>query len=317
VKGKGLCISSKAESNYRHYIIILLAGSVFTFLIALIPGLIVFYSGANLYVQIACYIFLGLSTWSLLINLVPSQIGRFSRISLENDGKQLQFVLKAKRVWPAYIEACEVFDKQDYPAAAKYFREITAAVPRNRKVLDLLLDSLVCARQFDEALSCIADIAQRFELSADETLKKGYIQSEMGLHDEAIETYSQLLKRDRHNVYALNNLADELVEKGAHKVAAQILEKAIRLKPGFDYPYATFGYSKILQDDLEEGRRLIKQCLDINPENPFAYKALGVNYLKLNNIEQAKVNFNKALELDQYIDLGSYAGELNLTKISD
>jgi tetratricopeptide (TPR) repeat protein len=285
--------------------------------VALMPALGVFNTPANLYVQIPCYIFLGLSTLSLITNLVPKEIDKAHGVKLENDGKQLLFALKVKNNLADYIEGCELFNVSDFEGAASKLKEVLTKLPVNRKILDLLITVSICARQFDEAAGYIEMIESRHELSVGEMLRKGYLQSQTGAHDEAINTYSKLLKRDRHNVVGLNNLAAELVEKGAHHVAAQILEKAIRLKPESDYSYATFGYSKILQGDLEGGKRLIKQCLDLNPENADAYKSMGIYHTKQNNAEQAKANFAKALELDTNIDLGPHAGGLEIESYKD
>ncbi len=65
VKAIGLCKSYKAESNYLKYVVILLAGSFFTFLAGGVFALIAFNTHANLLLQIACYIFLGLSALSI------------------------------------------------------------------------------------------------------------------------------------------------------------------------------------------------------------------------------------------------------------
>ncbi|MBS1532702.1 MAG: tetratricopeptide repeat protein [Bacteroidetes bacterium] len=306
VKGIGLCKSSTPEVNYQRYIIILLAGSVFTFLLAATFGLIVFSTNAPFLIQISCYIFLGLSTLSLITNLVPNEIDSTYDVNLDNDGKQLFFTLKIKKSLPDYVEAIELIHQKEYATAVERLDNVLAAAPASEKVLTLLFAVSLAAKQYEGAALYLDKLEAKHELSSNNTLNKGYLQSATGKKDEAIETYSKLLRKDRHNVVALNNIGEELIEKGAHKVAAQVLEKAIKLKPMFDYPYATLGYSKLLQGDLEEGKKLIKQCMDINPNNAYAYRGLGIYYLKLNDSEKAAVHFNKALELDSGIDLSPY-----------
>jgi tetratricopeptide (TPR) repeat protein len=317
IKGIGLCHSYKPETNYKKQTIILLAGTVFTFFIACIPGIIVFYAHPNLLVQIACYIFLGLSALSLIGNLVPREIDKTDDVNIDNDGKQLFFTLKIKNSLADYVEAVGLIHQKKYTPAIEKLRNVLAADPASEKLLSLLFAVSLIARQYEDAALYLAKLEGKKELSTNNTVNKGHLQSATGKHDEAIDTYSRLLKKDRHNVVALNNIAEELIEKGAHKVAAQALEKAIELKPMFDYPYATFGYSKLLQGDLDGGKKLVKQCLDINPNNPYAYKVLGIYYLKLKDATGANEHFDKALGLDPGMDFGVYAEELKQLEEQD
>ncbi|MGZ3778121.1 MAG: hypothetical protein ACXVI9_11300 [Mucilaginibacter sp.] len=317
IKGIGLCHSYKPETNYKNYIVILLAGAVFTFFVAGIPGIIVFYTQTNLLIQIACYIFLGLSALSLISNLVPREIDKNYDVNIDNDGKQLFFTLKIKNSLPDYLEAVELIHQKKFDGAIEKLNMVLAAAPSSEKLLTLSFAVSLVARQYDDAALYLSKLESKKELSINNTLNKGHLQSATGKHDEAIETYSKLLKLDRHNVVGLNNIAEELIDKGAHKVAAQALEKAIKLKPMFDYPYATLGYSKLLQGDLDGGKKLVKQCLDINPDNAYAYKVLGIYYLKVKDTMHANENFNKARELDSGMDLGVYAEELKQLEEQD
>ena len=74
VKGIGLCHSSKPESDYRKFIVILLAGPVFTLIAAAIIAIVAFTSHVYLLILIFCYIFLGFSLLSIIANLVPRSL---------------------------------------------------------------------------------------------------------------------------------------------------------------------------------------------------------------------------------------------------
>lgn len=317
IKGIGLCHSHTPEMDYKNQTVILLSGSVFTFFIACIPGFIVFYTNANLLIQIACYIFLALSALSLISNLVPREIDKAYDVNIDNDGKQLFFTLKIKNSLPDYIEGVELVRQKQYNTAIEKLNNVLVAAPDSEKLLTLVFAVSLVAKRYNDAALYLEKLEGRQELSINNMVNKGHLQSATGKHDEAIETYSKLLKRDRHNVVALNNIAEELIEKGAHKVAAQALEKAIKLKPMFEYPYATLGYSKLLQGDLDDGKRLVKQSLDINPDNAYACKVLGIYYLKLKDTARANESFNKALVLDGGMDLGIYAEELKQLEEQD
>lgn len=57
---------------------------------------------------------------------------------------------------------------------------------------------------------------------------------------------------------------------------------------------------------MQEGKDILDKSLAENTETAYTYKSLGIYYLKLNDVTQAKVHFNKATELDDSIDFGNY-----------
>ena len=313
VKGIGLCKSSKPETDYLNYIIILLAGTVFTLFAAALLSIIAFNANAHLLVQISCYIFLGLSVLSLINNLVPRNVDMFyNKISLNSDGKQLAFVMKLKTALPDYIEAREHYYKNEFEQAKIKLKEVLVITPSQEDILRLLVATTIALKQYKEAANYAALLEENGEQTIDDLLNKGYLQSVNHQHHEAILTYQKALKKDRNNLIALSNIGYELIEEGAHEVALRALEKAIKLDPKFYLPYSNLGYSKILQNELDAGKVLIDKSLELNDANADAYKALGIYHLKLKDINQAQTNFNKAAELDKDIDLSTYTAEIKL-----
>lgn len=317
VKGIGLCRSYKPETNYLNYIVILLAGPVFTFVSAAVIGLIAFNSDASLLVKICCYVLLGFSVLSLITNLVPDKIGgKFYNnldtddIDLDNDGLKILFTLKIKNKLPAYIAALQYIDKNDLEAAMAELDKVLEKAPDAEKILRLQVTLAMNLKQYENAAAYLNRLESKHQLNKSDILQKGILQSLNKQHDEAIASYSRVLKMDRKNLVALNNIGCELIEKGAHEVAARGLERAIKINPQFDQPYGNLAYSKILQDKLEEGKHMADQCLSLNPKNADAYKTLGIYYLKQKNSNLATINFNKAVELDGSIDLAAYTEEL-------
>jgi len=313
VKGIGLCKSNKPETNYFNYIIILLAGALFTFLSAIILGIIVYNTNANLLLQIGCYIFLGLSLLSLMGNLIPREVDKFNnKLTLDSDGKQIAFVLKIKKSLPDYIEARQYYFQKDFEQAVVKLKDVLNVVPDDEKILRMLFTASIQLKKYDDAAQFISSLEKNGALAVDDLVNKGCLQSFTNKHDDAILTYQQALKINRNHLIALNNIGYELIEKGAHQVALRALDKAIKLNPKFDHPYGNLGYSKILQDELKAGKVLIDKCLKLNANNAHAYKALGIYYLKTKDISQVNKNFKKAIELDKDIDISKYTNEIEL-----
>ena len=311
VKGIGVCISSKQEPNYLKYILIMLAGAVFTCFAAGVILLIAIHSDAGVLVKIACYIFLGFSVISLLTNLVPRDIGSEYK-GLQTDGRKILLALRIKNKLGNFQEAVRGINEKNYDAAIKNLKIVLETAPGNKHILQLLIVASLETKQFNEASQAISELEKITELQPDALFYKGCLQSIANQHDEAIETYSAVLKKNRNHILALTNIGHELIEKGAHQVAKRALDRAIKQNPKFDMPYANLGYSKMIQGELEEGKTLIDKCLDLNKENATAYKAMGVYYLKLKDAKQSAVNFMKAVELDKDIDISVYENQLKL-----
>jgi len=313
VKGIGLCKSSKPETNYSNYIIILFSGALFTFFAAIILGVIVYNANANLLVQIGCYIFLGLSVASLMVNLIPREVDKFNnKLTLNSDGKQIAFVLKIKNALPDYIEARQFYFQKDFEQAIAKLKDVLKVVPDEEQILRMLFTASVQLKECDDAELYVSLLEEKGKLTADDLVNKACLQSSVNKSDDAILTYQKALKLNKTHVIALNNVGYELIEKGAHQVAQRALDKAIKLNPKFDHAYGNLGYSKILQDDLDVGKGLIDKCLQLNANNAEAFRALGIYYLKKKDIDQANANFNKATEIDKDIDVSKYTNEIKL-----
>jgi tetratricopeptide (TPR) repeat protein len=251
-------------------------------------------------------------------NLIPRDINNsFFNIldagdNLENDGKQIFFDLKIKDARIYLVEATKFIEDGELKLAIEKLKNLLTVVPHSPKILRSIVRISLYTKLYESAEFYLTELENTSELSANDLLQKGCLKSFQQNHDEAITIYGKVLKKDRNNVIALNNIGYELIEKGAHEVAKRALERAIKLRPSFDHPYNNLGYSKILQGEYKEGKSLVDKCLELNNENADAYKTLGIYYLKLKNLSLANFNFNKAIELDSETDLSVYVDELKL-----
>lgn len=308
VKGIGLCRSSAPERNYVNDVIISLAGPVVTFITAVIFSLLALTLHSGVLVTIVCAIFLGYALLSLLINLIPNEIPLRGDEMIDNDGRHILFALQLKKARPAYLDALDL-DRKDPGAAVMKLQEVLAAVPKNARVIRILISTLLTAGNYEDGLAWSANLEKLVKLTDKDILTRGILHSFAKNSSDAINTYNDVLRRDRKNVAALNNIGFELIKKGEYPVAEHALLRAIEIKPGFDNAWCNLGELYITQNKLEEGKARIDECLALNSSNADAYKNLGWYYLKLNNAELAKLNFEKAVELDKDIDLSSFDPE--------
>jgi len=312
VKGIGLCVSSKCEVNYQKYIIILLAGSIFTLLTAALATLILINANTNIFIQIGCYIFLGRSAISLLINLTPYKFKSIysvlnkDSIYMESDGRQLLFALKVKNDLPVYMQAQTDIQEKNYQAAADKLKQVLVKTPGIERISRQLTGLYLHLKLYADAEVYASQLITKKEPEVNDILNVGCLQSLTGKHDEAIETYQKVLKRDHKNLVALNNLGEEMIRKGAHKVAQHLLDRAIAINPNFEHPYLNLGYSKLLQGELAEGKSLIDKSISLNDKNASAYIFLAIYYSKMGHQDYADKSILKARELDPAIDTSDY-----------
>ena len=310
VKGIGLCRSSSPERNYINAMIIALAGPVVTFITAIIFSLLALKLHSGVLVTIVCAIFLGYALLSLLINLIPNEIPLRGDEMIDNDGRHILFALQLKKTRPAYLDALEYLQKKHPEAAVTKLKEVLAAAPKNARVIRILISTLLTAGSYEEGLAWSANLEKLVKLTDKDILTRGILHSFAKNSSDAINTYNEVLRRDRKNVAALNNIGFELIKKGEYRVAEHALLRAIEIKPGFENAWCNLGGLYITQNKLEEGKARIDECLALNSSSANAYKNLGWYYLKTNNAKLAKFNFQKAVELDKDIDLSAFDPEL-------
>lgn len=190
------------------------------------------------------------------------------------------------------------------------FENLPEKIRQDKKVTRLVINAALNSKSYAVANNYINILENKGELSITDLFNKGCIASLTKDHDNAIIIYQQVLKRNKHYLPALNNIAGELIEQGAYLVAQRALDKAFKVDANFYPSYITMAYAKILQGQLSEAKALIDKCLELNIQYAEAYKTLGIYYLKLTDVPNAKLNFNKAITLNQHIDVETYLEQL-------
>ena len=309
IRGKGMCRSNKDEGNYISKIIILLAGPLFTVLMAFLIGFIALNTNVHGSVKLYCFALIICSVISLYVNLRPRKI---KSVNLDNDGKQLLFTITNRKVFSAYVAANEKLGSGEYQTSADMFLKINNLCPGQESFLRPLITSLLLVKNLKQAEEYLIQLAKITEFDIEDHLNLGYIQSVTNRHEAAIKNYREVLAIDGNNLYMLNNLGYELVLKGEYEKGEELLERAIILNPQFAAPYCALGYLKLQTGSLDDGRLLVEKSIALDPNYAYAYKHLGQYYLRVFNKEEALKNFNKAIALDTTIDLAAFMLEVEL-----
>lgn len=99
------------------------------------------------------------------------------------------------------------------------------------------------------------------------------------------------------NWYALYEIANHLFQSGKLTEAIPFYEKANHALPGKPQIVCNWGYAFICLGKFEEGEKLLKECLKIDPQYSDAYLNLGVSALEQNQLDSALEYFKRTLSL--------------------
>lgn len=143
----------------------------------------------------------------------------------------------------------------------------------------------------------------------------GNIYDELNLRDLAIEELRLAIQRKPDYHEALNYLGYIYVEENKNLDEAQILiRKALEIEPDNGAYIDSLGWLYFKQANFKEAIEELEKASSLL-KDPVIYDHLGDAYFKINNFENAKLNWQRALELDPHQDkVKKKLEELNKSK---
>jgi Tfp pilus assembly protein PilF len=306
VTGGGMCQSHTAERNYAKRMVILLAGPVFTLLIALLLGAVAFSTEVHGAVKLFCFVLIILSAISLINNLSPATISAYD---LDSDGRQLAFVMRAKSLYHDYVNGLLWLGEGEYEQCINAMLKVNNKVQNNARILRAIATSYLQLGDYPAAEEYLYRLKEINQLNLQDHLHRGYVFSRTDRPELAMGDYRRVLKRDKNNLFALNNLGYHLSLAGKYDEAEQLLTKAIAIAPEWGYTYNNMAHVKLMTGWLDKGKELIDKSLELEPDNAYAYKNLGIYYISTKNKSMALESINKAIEMDAFVNAGDLLAE--------
>ncbi|MCC8409982.1 hypothetical protein LJ707_13675 [Mucilaginibacter sp. UR6-1] len=302
----GSCSSSEYEFNYKKEIFILLAGNLLTLFLSFILLFAAFgldwHGGIKLFSIVLLVYALIIAYYNLLSNN-----GRAN-----TDGRLIISTIKLSKVYNYYSEGRKAFGKNDFSDAINHFEIANNRYPDEINILRPLFISYCALRDIENALKIYHQFKNQPNLTEHDLISLGYINSITRDSETAIGYYNQALSYPATYRFASLNLAFEMIIAGQYTLADKKLLKLISDMPDDFNPYGYLGYSKIMQNELEEGKALIDKCFEYGgDDNAYMYKALGIYYMKIDDLTKARENFDKAKKLDSWVDVDDYITQLS------
>lgn len=173
---------------------------------------------------------------------------------------------------------------------------IAAEEPRPQ-VFNYLASLYMAQEQSDLALKTVDRGLESYPENTDLLYQKALLLVRVDRQEEASLTMKTLLGIDDQHAEALNFLAYELaVENRDLEEALQYAEQAVALKPA-PHILDTLGWVYYRLGRLIEALKVIEEASRELSEDAVVFEHLGEIHLSLNNLEQARVAFEKALQL--------------------
>ncbi len=203
-------------------------------------------------------------------------------------------------VWSQRLQI--LFSQQRYDEVIDLSDKATEFAPNNAFVLFFTGASYMMTDQYELSAELLEEASnaparRNFRSIIYGTL--GDVMQELDRWDQAADAYDMALRLDRNNHNALNNYAYFLSDRGERlDEALEMAERAISIEAENAAYLDTIGWIHFKMGNYEEARTYIQKAVDTGDASAEVYEHLGDVYKELGDIENAKIWWNRAFELD-------------------
>ena len=307
----GLYSLSNSDLSFNKRIVIILMGPLAPFLCGLIVFSSALYFDWHGAIKLVSIIFLGVATFGLFANLIPSSkvVGAYEGRALYNDGYHFKKVLHLKKLPKAVQQAIVLYEVKKYAEVAAIFETVILKDFREPEFFKMAISSHLMIGNYLSAKNLSDELQSFSEFDADDYANAGLIYASLENYEPAIAFYKRSLEMEPNHRYSLNNFGFALNNIEEYDSAILLLDRAIQLDPLFTYAYNNRGFAKIMLGKHEDGLDDINHSFQLDTDNAYSHRNLGVYYLETKKYQKALDSFEKAkqidgatLQIDQYIE---------------
>jgi tetratricopeptide (TPR) repeat protein len=310
----GLCVPSAQVISIKKQIIYVACGPLASLVLAAIVGLYVFSFHDYDPFKLFLLIFMCSAAFDFLFNIIP----RHAPIRLNNgtitynDGHKLRRLIRYQRLPPAYLQAFDLFNNNQFRQAAPLFETILYKAIEDEYIYRLAIASNLWIGQYSKALALSELLEKKYTLDSNDYCNIGLAKGHMGLKEEGLKAFNTSLALNPGNYYTLDNKAYLLITLDKSQEALAYAEKAIALNPDYAYHYSTRGLAYIQLGHKEAGLSDLHRSLELELNHSYGFRNLGIYHLKEGNKQEALQYLLKAKEsnpdthlLDELIEKAS------------
>ena len=295
----GLCTFSGRKISINQNFIITLFGPLASLLFGLACLFLAIFGGIGDNLIIICMFFLVSCVMDFLNNIIPNN----SPIMLDdgsttyNDGTQLLNLLKYKKLPLEVREAVENYHQKEYKEALLKLENNDKVNGENAEVSRLKIACHIQLKNYEKARELMYTLSEKHEIIADDYKYAGIIKAETGQYEESVKYYQKALELAPENLEIINNIGYTLILAGDYESAIHQLNIVLDRNPKHPYALNNRGFAKIKQRDYT-GKDDILKSIEIDKENAFAHRNLGIYFYDKKEYQEAIIHFEKAFELD-------------------
>lgn len=198
-----------------------------------------------------------------------------------------------------YLRAGVHLIQDERDEAADIYRALLEVEPGNRAIMRTLHAVLVAEGQHDQATAMVEEQIKAAENPSEALLLKAEDLERAGDFEGAIAIYDELYALNSNNVVIANNLASLIT---THRDAPEDLDRAFNIArrlSSSDFPafQDTYGWIEYRRGNYEEALKYLEPAARGLPNHPLVQYHLGMTYVALDQIEQAKSALERSLEL--------------------
>ena len=220
----------------------------------------------------------------------------------EDYKKALEYFQKSYNIEPtitmlASLANCAMHAKE-YELATTLYRNLIMAYPNNTNYRLAYIETLEITQNYKEALENVSLLLALDEKNVELIKKKGTLLRKLKRNEESIATFEILLNRGKIDVELYYNLAFNYIELDDFDNAVTMLKKCITLEPNNPYAHKDLGVLYLKMNCYDWALDEIKQSIELEDNVAEFYYSLGVCYMMLSKVNEAKQSLLKAVELE-------------------
>ena len=311
-RGGSICQPNATTIKYVHKLIYILGGSILSIIVAFTVCYFVVTSGLHGAIKLVSV----LGVFACLIDLRNNLRVSFTKepdgLLLLSDGATLQLLFKGKNFYHKYELATQAYFDGKFKEAGILFMELVNKGHGSQFLYRWTADAFYQDEDFDRCHEVMKAFAQKYVPEQEDYLLAADAAMCIGLNEEQTKYFEMSLKAYPNDVYLMNSIGYRLNFQGRFEEAIPYFNTAIGLELSFAEAYSNRGHAKIEAGRPEEGLADVKRSLELDSNNPYAYKSLGIYHLAKNEKEEALKLFTKAREMgampywiDDYIQKSS------------
>jgi tetratricopeptide (TPR) repeat protein len=300
-KNNGLCLY---DTNVRpdQQEIILIAAPLLMFLIAIVLLIITCSDDVNgIYVRILLASAFLMVLWNLAINLFPLKLPVKSSARLHySDGYQLVLLMEDKRNYSNIVNACSLYDEQNYGAALVRL-EKTKAKYMEESLFTLMISCCIYLKKFEliDQLQKKYATANWYELiNADDYYFFGYANLQLKNYSGALINFDKAISLDPAHFNGYNNRAFVYNAIKEYQRAKDDAGKAIFINENLATAFSNRAYANFMLGKNGEAINDAAAALSLNKTDPYALLVTGMYLLHKGKTEEALTSFGQAKQID-------------------